>query len=91
MNGDVINDSKALVNSPESDEELRCNELAKNEFQDVNEEIDVCSGGDDSILELEIPPKVYEVIDIRSSSDSDIDVTSYEVSQQKPRNFVELQ
>lgn len=45
---------------------------------DIESEIDVCSGEDDDVLELDVQKIRNETVEINSSSESDIEVCDYE-------------
>ncbi|XP_001600077.1 uncharacterized protein LOC100117019 [Nasonia vitripennis] len=45
---------------------------------DIESEIDVCSGEDDDVLELDVQKIKNETVEIHSSSESDIEVCDYE-------------
>lgn len=46
--------------------------------EDVESEIDVCSGDDDEVLELDVQSRKDEIYEIESSGESDIQVCDYE-------------
>ena len=50
----------------------------KQHDHDIESEIDVCSGEDDDVLELDIQKTRNETVEINSSSESDIEVCDYE-------------
>lgn len=50
----------------------------KNIDYDIESEIDVCSGEEDDVLELDVQKSNGETVEINSSSESDIEVCDYE-------------
>ncbi|XP_058797420.1 putative uncharacterized protein DDB_G0285495 isoform X2 [Phymastichus coffea] len=69
------NDSDNSANNPEH----RNEDIAIKQIDhDIESEIDVCSGEDDEVLELDVQKQRNETVEINSSSESDIEVCDYE-------------
>lgn len=54
---------------------------------DIESDIDVCSGEDDEILELDVHREKNETIQLDTSSESDIDVCDYEPTGKRMKNY----
>lgn len=66
-------------NSADSTVVTRAGEVdVKQPDHDIESEIDVCSGEDDDVLELDVQKIKNETVEINSSSESDIEVCDYE-------------
>lgn len=68
------------VPPPELNEELRITDSELNNInvdEDIESEIDVCSGEDDEVLELDVQNNRDEIYEIESSGESDIQVCDY--------------
>lgn len=65
------------VDSDNSAEDTFSSSLVKPDY-DIESEIDVCSGEDDDVLELDVHKQNNETVEINSSSESEIEVCDYE-------------
>lgn len=54
---------------------------------DLESDIDVCSGEDDEVLELDFKDCKQEVTEISSTSDSDVEVCDYEPSGKRMKSY----
>lgn len=80
-----LNDSESSV---ESVGDCRLNETRfKYQQNDLESDIDVCSGDEDEVLELDIQIRHNEMVEIESSSESDIEVCDYEPNGKRLRNY----
>lgn len=70
-----LNDSDNSSNNPVPRNE---DVAVKPVDHDIESEIDVCSGEDDEVLELDVQKARNETVEINSSSESDIEVCDYE-------------
>ncbi|XP_078040103.1 uncharacterized protein LOC144471684 [Augochlora pura] len=59
----------------------------KHQDTDIESEIDVCSGEDEEILELDDQRRTVNIIEIDTSSESDIDVCDYEPIGKRIKNY----
>lgn len=82
-NNPVISESPI----PESNSYSSIDNLNKIINNDIESDIDVCSGDDDEILELDINNAQNEITEVEESSGSDIDVCDYEPSGKRTKNY----
>ncbi|XP_076640627.1 uncharacterized protein LOC143352171 [Halictus rubicundus] len=59
----------------------------KNQDNDIESEIDVCSGEDEEILELDDQRRTVNIIEIDTTSESDIEVCDYEPLEKRLKNY----
>lgn len=78
------NDSES---SESSDIDVSQQSISKLQENDIESEIDVCSGEADEVLELDVQCRQNEAINISSSSESEIEVCDYEPSGKKIKHY----
>lgn len=61
--------------------------ISKVQENDIESDIDVCSGEDDEVLELDVQCKKDETVEISSTSESDIEVCDYEPTAKRIKYY----
>lgn len=87
-NNQENNNSSDLENCNNDSNISICREIVlKVQDNDIESEIDVCSGEDEEVLELDNHSKRTNIVEIDTSSESDIEVCDYEPIGKRIKNY----